>query len=64
MAEDPSQNRDAATAAVEPEAGARVGRVLRMSVAIVGVLLGGLLLWVWLSSGGDETLPFQYGGFD
>lgn len=45
-------------------AGAALGRSLRMAFVMVFVVLAVLAVWVWISSGGDGSLPFGYAGFD
>jgi hypothetical protein len=39
-------------------------RTVGVAFLIVGLIVGGLVLWSVLSSGGDATLPFAYEGFD
>lgn len=39
-------------------------RALRNATLILALILGGLALWIWVSSGNDVDLPFEYGGFD
>jgi len=39
-------------------------RIAATAVLIVGLVLGGLTVWAWLSPGEDEMLPLEYEGFD
>lgn len=39
-------------------------RTVRIAVVMLGIMLGAIAVWAWLSSGSDTNLPFGYGGFD
>ena len=41
-----------------------LARTARVAVVILGLMLVGIAVWAWLSSGSDTSLPFGYGGFD
>ena len=41
-----------------------VKRSLKITLAIFGVLLGGIAITAWLTGDDDDDLPFDYEGFD
>lgn len=43
---------------------ATLGRSVRIAAVLLAVILAGIALWAWFSSGNDTTLPFGYEGFD
>jgi len=49
--------------APEKPAGSTLKRAVLISLAIVGLLVGGLAIASWMSAD-PETLPFDYDGFN